>query len=853
MHHKLIHTFHLKRDENTANDCKDKTVSNLLPEYCDATTTTEDEWIMDVVCGDIQNLGTAWQGGVADYTDQYTTIDAGFSEDIAVENGNAWASDIVYAWVDWNMNYEWEQGGDEEFMLTNVGGAGQTFEGAITVPAGTPNGLYRMRVRMTYSTAPTPCGNSSYGEVEDYSIMVGQPIYGNLDGTVTAAGGGAIEDATVLLQGTSYSATTNGSGYYEMINVPIGDYTAECSATGYNTETEDVTIVEGVTTTQDFELTAPGIVVSPLIITETLEPNASTDVTVNISNPGSGTVDWSAVVIIQSDNGTDEMFDLQFSWPVGVGGGEAGIETDGNYIYTTKWNGGDFYRYNMDGTYIETFTCGTASAVRDMAYNGTYFYGSAASTTVFEMDFDAQTVVSSFSAPAAIRAIAYNEDDDLFYGNNWSEDIQVFDPAGASQGSFTVGPFAASLYGLAYDNYTGDGQFLWAYSQAGATPIDQNWLVQIELPSGNETGVTFDVATLITPETGIAGGLCIDDHLVPGYWTIMGNMQNEFIWGLELCEGTPPWLSIDINSGSLGAGDDQDITVHLDATDLLPAVYEGEIQFFTDPNVGSPVVDVTLTVSGLIPPINLDGDYDCTDVELAWEMPSGGNPDSWNVYRDDVQIGTSTSMEYTDEMVDPEVEYSYKVAAVYGGDESQSTSPFMITVPTPEDLGILNLAGEPNIPNENDVTLTWDLPAACVAPDSYSIYRNGSMIASDITELTYVDAGLAADYYEYYVVAVYYFGESDPSDLVYVLITGIENYDASMFQVFPNPATDIINVITPVEMKSISVLNSAGQVVIDKVLNTQNFQLDVSQFESGIYYIKLETDVNSILKKVVVE
>ncbi len=608
-----------------------------------------------------------------------------------------------------------------------------------------------------------------------------------------------------------------------------------------------------LTTTQDFELTAPGVVVDPLTIAETLEPNAMTDVTVNISNPGSGTVDWSAVVFVESDNGTDDMFDLQFSWPVGVGGGEAGIETDGSYIYTTKWNGSDFYRYEMNGTYIETFTCGTASAVRDLAYNGTYFYGSAASTTVFEMDFDAQTVVSSFSAPAAIRAIAYNEDDDVFYGNNWSEDIQVFDPTGASQGSFAVGPFGASLYGLAYDNYTGDGQFLWEYSQAGASPPEQNWLVQLELPSGAETGLTYNVADVITPVTGIAGGLCIDDHLVPGYWTIMGNMQNEYIWGVELCESGPLWLSIDINAGSLGAGDDQDINVHLDATDLLPAVYEGEIQFSTVPNVGSPVVDVTLTVSGLIPPINLDGDYDCTDVELSWEMPSGGNPDSWNVYRDDVLIGTSTTMDYTDEMVDPEVEYSYKVAAVYGGDESQSTSPFLITVPTPVDLEILNLIGEGNIPNENDVTLTWDLPAACVAPDSYSIYRDGSMIASDVTELTYVDAGMAAGYFEYYVVAVYYFGESDPSDPVYVLITGINNHDATMFQIFPNPATDLVNVKTPVEMTSIRVLNNLGQVVVDEVLNTQIFQIDVSQFESGIYYIKLETDEGSIVKKIAIE
>ena len=90
---------------------------------------------------------------------------------------------------------------------------------------------------------------------------------------------------------------------------------------------------------------------------------------------------------------------------------------------------------------------------------------------------------------------------------------------------------------MAYDNYSPDGApYLWGYAQVGTTPADQNWVVQIALPSGVETGVNYNVANVVTPVTGIAGGLCINDNLVPGYWTIMGCMQNEFIWGTELCE-----------------------------------------------------------------------------------------------------------------------------------------------------------------------------------------------------------------------------------------------------------------------------------------------------------------------------
>ncbi|MCF8368403.1 MAG: T9SS type A sorting domain-containing protein [Bacteroidales bacterium] len=235
---------------------------------------------------------------------------------------------------------------------------------------------------------------------------------------------------------------------------------------------------------------------------------------------------------------SDALFDLQFEWPVGVGGGEAGIETDGNYIYTSKWNGtGQFYRYGMDGTYLEEITVAGSTGCRDIAYNGTYFYGGAAATTVFEMDLANAAMISTFTAPTACRAIAYNEDDDAFYANNWGTAITKFDMTGANLGSFPVGPTGDSYYGFAYQgsSYCGEGPYLWGYAQVGT---NLSTLVQIDLPSGTETGTTFDVGTVLSA-VDLAGGLCIDNSLVPGYWTIMGTAQNVNIWGLELCSSGP--------------------------------------------------------------------------------------------------------------------------------------------------------------------------------------------------------------------------------------------------------------------------------------------------------------------------
>ena len=147
----------------------------LFPDYCEASTNTEDEWIAQVICGDIDN-STGWQGGVANYTDMTTTLEPGVPVAITIENGNAWANDKVTVWIDWNLDMELGNNSNETFVLTNVGGSGQTFTGEITAPADQAGGQFRMRVRMTYSSDPEPCGSSSYGEVEDYTVVIGSIV-----------------------------------------------------------------------------------------------------------------------------------------------------------------------------------------------------------------------------------------------------------------------------------------------------------------------------------------------------------------------------------------------------------------------------------------------------------------------------------------------------------------------------------------------------------------------------------------------------------------------------------------------------------------------------------------------------
>ena len=139
--------------------------------YCEAYANGQHNYIANLLCGDINN-SSGWQSAVADYTDITTTLEPGVSEPITITNGYEWSDTKVTVWVDWNLDRELGNNNNETFVLTELGGPGQSFTGEITPPANQQSGQFRMRVRMTRTSNPEPCGSSFRGEIEDYTVFV---------------------------------------------------------------------------------------------------------------------------------------------------------------------------------------------------------------------------------------------------------------------------------------------------------------------------------------------------------------------------------------------------------------------------------------------------------------------------------------------------------------------------------------------------------------------------------------------------------------------------------------------------------------------------------------------------------
>lgn len=127
-----------------------------------------DEYIERVQFGDIDNSSNC--GYYSDFTDISAPVNPGGTYPITITVGDPYSQDIGAVWIDWNDDYVFDE--SEKVSLDVFTGYGP-YTGNIEIPYDVEMGEYRMRVRLQFQGEPLPCGTTSYGEVEDYTIELG--------------------------------------------------------------------------------------------------------------------------------------------------------------------------------------------------------------------------------------------------------------------------------------------------------------------------------------------------------------------------------------------------------------------------------------------------------------------------------------------------------------------------------------------------------------------------------------------------------------------------------------------------------------------------------------------------------
>lgn len=209
--------------------------------YCVPTglECTDGDIITNVTIGTINNPSTCGANGYSDFTATSTGITPGAATPLSVTVGDGWF-ERVSVWVDLNNNEIFEA---SELMTNNQGPLGTSgntgdmglgggtdqggvLTGNISLPADTAPGSYRMRVMLSATgsgePAPSdPCLDDTYGEVEDYTVVVAAPP---VTGCLTAVEGQyPAATFTPTCNGTNANITTAGwLNEYSKVNVIAG-------------------------------------------------------------------------------------------------------------------------------------------------------------------------------------------------------------------------------------------------------------------------------------------------------------------------------------------------------------------------------------------------------------------------------------------------------------------------------------------------------------------------------------------------------------------------------------------------------------------------------------------------------
>ncbi|MBQ1606164.1 MAG: T9SS type A sorting domain-containing protein, partial [Bacteroidales bacterium] len=71
------------------------------------------------------------------------------------------------------------------------------------------------------------------------------------------------------------------------------------------------------------------------------------------------------------------------------------------------------------------------------------------------------------------------------------------------------------------------------------------------------------------------------------------------------------------------------------------------------------------------------------------------------------------------------------------------------------------------------------------------------------------------------------------------ILSGISQNGMAEISIFPNPATDILNITSSETISEIEIVNVMGQVVYRTEVNSDNAVCDVEDLKAGVYIIRI--------------
>jgi hypothetical protein len=150
------------------------------------------------------------------------------------------------------------------------------------------------------------------------------------------------------------------------------------------------------------------------------------------------------------------------------------------------------------------------------------------------------------------------------------------------------------------------------------------------------------------------------------------------------------------------------------------------------------------------------------------------------------------------------------------------------------------------------VNISWMAVPGAIG---YKISRNGVVIAT-VNSLSISDDLVSGGSYTYGIRSIDKDSvvSNEQKAFVNAVISSVKPEISVVFNVYPNPASDYIAIISAQTIKSISIVDISGKVILKKSIDTNETIVQLSGLKSGIYFISVanmneQTSIQKLIVK----
>ena len=252
-----------------------------------------------------------------------------------------------------------------------------------------------------------------------------------------------------------------------------------------------------------------------------------------------------------------------------------------------------------------------------------------------------------------------------------------------------------------------------------------------------------------------------------------------------------------------------------------------------------------------------------TTILLTWNAVE--NAVRYNIYSGDSTIKLAVNAtSYTVTGLKAETQYCFNVVALNRENQSDKSEDACATTLKAEEPAKLdaptNLRAtiRQDVPDYNykfEITVAWDAVEGAKGYDVYVNTEKQQDYHMGYTNGTaYVMGSNQETTFEFYVVAFNDETESEPSEICTVIVKAdaIEEMNAS-FNIYPNPVNDKLYIEAETEIEEVVIYDIYGRVQNLKNSETQKLRnsIDVTELNSGVYFVKVVTEKGEAVQRFV--